>query len=156
MFAANVKDSGERKDNVVNAERTGEFCWSLGAFPFSLFGPASLIRTAQADRLHPVLAATYDLREEMNKSATEVPYGTDEFDLAGLEKALGSLVKCPFVKASPINVRTSVLQGPMADPLADPAPPAQFECVHHSTIRLPGDGVGASVDVSSSLLLCPL
>ncbi|GAA5910449.1 hypothetical protein JCM8208_004479 [Rhodotorula glutinis] len=98
MFAANVKDSGERKDNVDNAERTGEFCWSL---------------------------ATYELREEMNKSATEVPYGVDEFELAGLEKGYGSLVKAPFVKASPIN----------------------FECVHHSTIRLPGDGVGASVDV---------
>ncbi|BGP40264.1 hypothetical protein JCM10449v2_004222 [Rhodotorula kratochvilovae] len=98
MFAANEKESCERKDNVVNAERTKEFCWSL---------------------------ATYDLREEMNTSATEVPYGTDEFDLAGLEKGYGSLVKCPFVKASPIN----------------------FECVHHSTLRLPGNSPGASVDV---------
>jgi len=41
----------------------------------------------------------------MNKSATEVPYGVDEFELAGLEKGYGSLVKSPFVKASPINVR---------------------------------------------------
>ncbi|ODM14644.1 hypothetical protein SI65_09989 [Aspergillus cristatus] len=41
-----------RKDTVVNAETTGHFVWNL---------------------------ATYDLREAVNISAEQVPYGTDEF-----------------------------------------------------------------------------
>ncbi|BGP55603.1 hypothetical protein JCM8202_004671 [Rhodotorula sphaerocarpa] len=102
MFAANEKTApdaqGDRKDNVVNIERTQEFCWSL---------------------------ATYELREEMNKSSTEVPYGTDEFELAGLEKQYGHLVKCPMVKRSPVK----------------------FECRLHQILRLPGNSPGASVDI---------
>lgn len=50
-------------------------------------------------------SATYELREEMNKSSTEVPYGEDEFELAGLEKQYGNIVKCPMVKRSPVKVR---------------------------------------------------
>ncbi|GAA5984251.1 hypothetical protein JCM10908_006110 [Rhodotorula pacifica] len=98
MFAANLKEDGTSKDNVVNIQRTHEFCWSL---------------------------ATYELREEMNKSSTEVPYGEDEFDLAGLEKEYGNIVKCPMVKRSPIK----------------------FECKFHSTFRLPGNTPAASVDI---------
>lgn len=30
MFAANLKEDGSSKDNVVNIQRTQEFCWSLG------------------------------------------------------------------------------------------------------------------------------
>lgn len=37
MFSANQKpENGERKDTVNNAEREGEFCWSLSAFRRSL------------------------------------------------------------------------------------------------------------------------
>ena len=41
----------------------------------------------------------------MNKSSTEVPYGEDEFELAGLAKQYGNIVKCPMVKPSPVKVR---------------------------------------------------
>ena len=69
--------------------------------------------------------ATYDLREAVNISGMEVPADTDEFDLAGVTKAPSHLIKPPRVAESPIH----------------------FECVYHSTLRLPGhEGMG-SVDI---------
>ena len=69
--------------------------------------------------------ATYDLREAVNISGMEVPPEADEFELAGVTKAPSRLIKPPRVAESPIH----------------------FECVYHSTLRLPGsEGLG-SVDV---------
>lgn len=98
MFAANQTTAGTRKDTVVNAERTGDFVWNM---------------------------ATYDLREAMNRSAQEVAYGVDEFDLAGVTKAPSLAVRAPRVAESPIH----------------------FECVYHQTLRLPGRGAMGTVDV---------
>ncbi|BGP50056.1 hypothetical protein JCM10450v2_005964 [Rhodotorula kratochvilovae] len=99
MFSANQKPSdGDRKDTVVNAEREGEFCWSL---------------------------ATWDLREAVNVTAEQVPYGEDEFVLAGLTKEEGRLVKAPMIKESPVK----------------------FECKYHTTFRLPGNGPMGTVDI---------
>lgn len=77
MFSANMKPSdGDSKDSARNAEKTGEFTWSL---------------------------ATWDLREAVNKSAEQVAYGVDEFKLAGVTKQYGELVKAPMVKESPVK-----------------------------------------------------
>ena len=69
--------------------------------------------------------ATYDLREAVNISGMEVPADTDEFDLAGVTKAPSRLIKPPRVAESPIH----------------------FECVYHSTLRLPGNEGLGSVDI---------
>ncbi|GAA6020327.1 hypothetical protein JCM10207_003229 [Rhodosporidiobolus poonsookiae] len=99
MFSANQKPSdGGRKDTVVNVERDGEFCWSL---------------------------ATYDLRDAVNLTSEQVPYGQDEFVLAGLTKQQGELVKPPMVRESPVK----------------------FECKYHTTLRLPGNGPMGSHDI---------
>jgi flavin reductase (DIM6/NTAB) family NADH-FMN oxidoreductase RutF len=91
-----------RKDTVHNAESTGYFCWQL---------------------------ATYPLREAVNASAESVPYGTDEFERAGLEKeysrCLPDGISIPMVKASPVK----------------------FECQYHSTLRLPGNPPWGTVDI---------
>lgn len=64
--------------------------------------------------------ATYDLRDAVNKSAQEVDADVDEFDLAGVTKAPCDIV-APFrVAESPVN----------------------FECVFHTSLRLPGNGPG--------------
>ncbi|GAA6033110.1 hypothetical protein JCM8097_002949 [Rhodosporidiobolus ruineniae] len=99
MFSANQKPSdADRKDTVVNAEREGEFCWSL---------------------------ATYDLREAVNITAEQVPYGQDEFELAKLSKQQGKIVKAPMIAESPVK----------------------FECKYHTTFRLPGNGPMGTVDI---------
>ena len=76
------------KDSLRNIEATGEFTCSL---------------------------ATWALREHMNMSSASVPYGVDEFPIAGLTTAPSRLVKPPRVKESP----------------------AAFECRHWKTIELP-------------------
>lgn len=76
------------KDSLRNIEQTGEFVCSL---------------------------ATYDLREAVNLSSASVPYGVDEFPIAGLTATPSKLVKPPRVKESPVA----------------------FECRHWKTIELP-------------------
>lgn len=83
-----VFGSAGLKDSLRNIEQTGEFCCSL---------------------------ATYDLREHMNVSSASVPYGVDEFPLAGLTATASRLVKPPRVKESPVA----------------------FECRHWKTVQLP-------------------
>ncbi|KAK1751466.1 hypothetical protein QBC47DRAFT_351634 [Echria macrotheca] len=75
--------------------------------------------------------ATYDLREAVNITAQQVPHGVDEFALASLAKEFSAHLPgdgtnpVPMVKDSPVK----------------------FECVHHSTLRLPGASELGTVDV---------
>ena len=100
MFASNQTPSREQKDTVRNVEATGVFCWQL---------------------------ATYALREAVNISAEQVPYGVNEFERAGLEKEYSKVLATPvpMVKASPVK----------------------FECEYYTTIRLPGNPPMGSADV---------
>ncbi len=86
-----VFGSAGLKDNLRNIEEIGEFTCSL---------------------------ATYELRDQMNTTSAPVPYGEDEFPLAGLTAAPSLYVKPPRVKESP----------------------AALECRHFQTIALPGAG----------------
>jgi flavin reductase (DIM6/NTAB) family NADH-FMN oxidoreductase RutF len=79
------------KDSLQNIAENGEFVCSL---------------------------ATWDLRYHMNMSSAAVPYGVDEFPLAGLTAIGSKLVKPPRVKESPVAL----------------------ECRHFQTIALPGAG----------------
>ena len=90
MFATNGKQPHGAKDSVANAEATGEFVCNL---------------------------ATWELRQEMNRTSAPVPPDEDEFALAGLETEPSELVKPPRVKASPTHL----------------------ECLYHTTLELPCD-----------------
>lgn len=98
MFSSNQTVQGTRKDTVINAEQTGRFVWNL---------------------------ATWDLREAVNISAEQVPYGVDEFARARVTKEWASLMDVPMVRESPVK----------------------FECEYHSTLRLPGHPPMGTVDV---------
>jgi flavin reductase (DIM6/NTAB) family NADH-FMN oxidoreductase RutF len=69
--------------------------------------------------------ATFALRDAVNRSAQEVAPEVDEFQLAGV-------TKCPCRLVKPYRVLES---------------PIQFECLHHHTVHLPGNGKMGSVDV---------
>lgn len=86
-----VFGSAGMKDSLKNIAQNGEFVCSM---------------------------STWDLREHMNTTSAAVPYGVDEFPIAGLTAARSHLVKPPRVKESP----------------------AAFECRHWKTIELPGAG----------------
>jgi flavin reductase (DIM6/NTAB) family NADH-FMN oxidoreductase RutF len=65
--------SSGRKDSLRNAEETGVFTASL---------------------------ASRDLADQVNASSASVPYGIDEFSIAGLQAKFGELVDAPFVEAA--------------------------------------------------------
>ncbi|PQE17222.1 FMN-binding split barrel protein [Rutstroemia sp. NJR-2017a BVV2] len=100
MFSANQTHENERKDTTVNAETTGSFAWNI---------------------------CTWDLRHAMNVTSEQLPYGTDEFQSAGLEKVMTNTLKhpVPMVANSPIR----------------------FECTYYTTLRLPGNPPMGTVDV---------
>ncbi|MBY0506613.1 MAG: flavin reductase family protein [Bryobacteraceae bacterium] len=93
MFSASGPHrEGGLKDTARNAEETGEFVYNL---------------------------ATWDLRDQMNRTSEAVLREIDEFDLAGLEKAPSRLVKPPRVAASPVQLEcrtTKVLALPTSRP----------------------------------------
>ena len=62
--------SSGRKDSLRNVEETGVFTASM---------------------------VSRDLAEKMNLSSIAVPYGTDEFAIAGLTAQMGTVVAAPFV-----------------------------------------------------------
>ncbi|MDO6964063.1 flavin reductase family protein [Rhizobium alvei] len=62
--------SSGRKDSLQNAEETGVFTASLVSAP---------------------------LIKQMNASSVAVPYGTDEFAIAGLTPVIGRMVDAPYV-----------------------------------------------------------
>jgi flavin reductase (DIM6/NTAB) family NADH-FMN oxidoreductase RutF len=71
------------KDTVANVQASGEFCWNL---------------------------ATRALAEEMNLTCAPAPPQIDEFEVAGLTKTAGRIVKAPMVMESPVNFECRLTQ----------------------------------------------
>jgi flavin reductase (DIM6/NTAB) family NADH-FMN oxidoreductase RutF len=71
------------KDTLRNVRETGEFVWNLTTRP---------------------------LAEAMNQTSAMVPYGTDEFALAGLTPAPSRLISVPRVAESPVNFECKVVE----------------------------------------------
>jgi flavin reductase (DIM6/NTAB) family NADH-FMN oxidoreductase RutF len=83
IFSCNAPHDRQEKDTLRNVRQTGEFVTNL---------------------------VTWDLRGPMNMSSLNAPYGTDEFELAGLEKAASVLVRPPRVAASPASMECKLLR----------------------------------------------
>ncbi len=106
------------KDSLRNCRETGEFVWNL---------------------------ATRALAGPMNESCAAVPYGTDEFALAGLTQAGSRLVGPPRVAESPVAFECRVsdivqLRGHAGAPAAAWLVLAEVVAVHIRRSLLP-DGV---------------
>lgn len=98
MFSANQYPDGRRKDTVLNAEKTGWFVWNM---------------------------ATYDLREEVTKSAMVLPHDESEWDQLNVTKVYADNHPVPMVAESPIK----------------------FECRYKTTLRLPGTSPVGTIDM---------
>lgn len=98
MLSINQTPEGNRKDTCNNIEQTGEFVINM---------------------------PTYELREALNRTATQFPPDVDEFIEAGVTKA-------PSIKVKPYRIEEC---------------PIQLECVYHQTLRLPGAGAQGTCDV---------
>ncbi len=75
--------STSAKDSLRNARETGEFVWNL---------------------------ATRDIAEQMNATSATLPYGTDEFAVAGLTPLPSRLVAVPRVAEAPVNFECKVTE----------------------------------------------
>ncbi len=75
--------STSAKDSLRNCRETGEFVWNL---------------------------STRVLAEAMNASCATLPYGTDEFALAGLTKLPGRLVAAPRVAEAQVHFECKVTE----------------------------------------------
>ncbi|RKP56631.1 flavin reductase family protein [Pararobbsia silviterrae] len=92
MFSCNTPADRAEKDTIANVRSTGEFVTNL---------------------------VTWELREAMNLSSFNAPYGVDEFELAGLEKAPSLKVRPPRVKASPASMECKVLRIIEIEPIVE-------------------------------------
>ena len=83
MFSASPKPDNGRKDSQINAEETGEFVFNL---------------------------ATWDLREQMNVTASIEEPNFDEMEAVNLTPAPSRLVKAPGVAESPVRFECRYMQ----------------------------------------------
>jgi Conserved protein/domain typically associated with flavoprotein oxygenases, DIM6/NTAB family len=83
MFSCNTPEDRPAKDTLANVRKTGEFVFNLVA--------ASQI-------------------EAMNDTSSPVPYGVDEFEHFGIEKAPCRIVAAPRVAASPCSLECRVIR----------------------------------------------
>jgi flavin reductase (DIM6/NTAB) family NADH-FMN oxidoreductase RutF len=71
------------KDSLRNARETGEFVWNL---------------------------VTRELAAKMNQTCAFVPYGVNEFELAGLKMSASNIVAPPCVAESPVNFECKITE----------------------------------------------
>ena len=83
MFSGSSRPKYGLKDTPANAEKTGEFVCNI---------------------------ATWELREQMNRTSLHVPPGTDEMAMVGLDPEPSVLVKPPRVRQSPIHLECKFWQ----------------------------------------------
>jgi flavin reductase (DIM6/NTAB) family NADH-FMN oxidoreductase RutF len=75
---------------------------------FSSIGPKDTLRNAHETGEFVFNLVTRDLAEAMNATSASVPYGVNEFTLAGLKTAPSRFVRVPRVAASPVNFECKV------------------------------------------------
>jgi flavin reductase (DIM6/NTAB) family NADH-FMN oxidoreductase RutF len=83
MFASSLRDDGSAKDSRYWAERTGDFFVNL---------------------------ATYEFRDEINRTSAMFPRGESESLAVGLELMPSRLIKSPSVICSPVHLECIFLQ----------------------------------------------
>ena len=75
---------------------------------FSSTSPKDSLRNCIETREFVWNVCTRDIAEQMNQTCASVPYGVDEFGLAGLTQLPSRLVKAPRVRESPVNFECRV------------------------------------------------
>ena len=75
---------------------------------FASVGAKDTLRNAQESREFVWNLSTRTLAGQMNQSSASVPYGCDEFALAGVTQAASRIVAAPRVAESPVNFECRV------------------------------------------------
>jgi flavin reductase (DIM6/NTAB) family NADH-FMN oxidoreductase RutF len=83
LFCPGIYPSGKKKDTWINIEQTGEFVINL---------------------------TNEETAEQMNLSATPLPYGRSEFEWSGVTAAPSEVVRPPRVAESPVSFECTLQQ----------------------------------------------
>ena len=77
---------------------------------FSSSGRKDSLRNAEESGVFTASLASRHLAEKVNASSVAVPYGTDEFGIAGLSPVMGQLVDAPYVSEAYTALECRVTQ----------------------------------------------
>lgn len=77
---------------------------------FSSGGPKDSARNAEETGVFTTSLASRNLIEKVNASSVAVPYGTNEFEIAGLTPVFGELVDAPYVGEAFVAMECAVTE----------------------------------------------
>jgi flavin reductase (DIM6/NTAB) family NADH-FMN oxidoreductase RutF len=86
------------------------FCYTPPIIGFSSIGAKDSLRNVRETGAFVWNLVTRELGGAMNESCAAVPYGVDEFAMAGLEKAPSRLVAAPGVAAAKVNFECRLVE----------------------------------------------
>jgi flavin reductase (DIM6/NTAB) family NADH-FMN oxidoreductase RutF len=86
------------------------FCYTPPIIGFSSVGAKDSLRNVRERAEFVWNLVTREIAEQMNVSCAPVPYGVDEFELAGLTKAPSRLVAPPRVAESRVNFECKLIE----------------------------------------------
>ena len=103
-----ANEAGEK--DIVTVAWAGTVCTNPPMLSISLRPERHSYHIIRESGEFVVNLVSWNLREQMNITSTQLPRGGDEFELAGLAKAACMKVRPPRVQASPANLECRVIR----------------------------------------------
>ncbi|MEZ5779083.1 MAG: flavin reductase family protein [Paracoccaceae bacterium] len=108
-----ISTRGPNGDNLAPYSFFNAIAYDPPQVMFASTGRKDSLRAIEASGVFAVNIVAYAMREAMNQTSGRWPADTDEFTLAGIDKAECDTIDCPRVAAAPATLecrKTSVIQ----------------------------------------------
>ena len=105
-----ISTHGAAGDNLAPYSFFNAIAYVPPQVMFSSTGAKDSLRNIRETGVFAVNIVEYAMREKMNATSGTYPPGTDEFDLAGIEKAPCETIDCPRVAGAPATLECRVVQ----------------------------------------------
>ena len=105
-----ISTRGAAGDNLAPYSFFNGVAYTPPQVVFSSTEEKDSLRNLRETGVFAVNVLEYAMREKMNATSGTYPPGTDEFDLAGIEKAPCETIDCPRVAGAPATLECRVVQ----------------------------------------------
>jgi len=105
-----ISTRGAAGDNLAPYSFFNGVAYTPPQVVFSSTEEKDSLRNLRETGVFAVNVVEYAMREKMNATSGTYPPGTDEFDLAGIEKAPCETIDCPRVAGAPAALECRVVQ----------------------------------------------
>ena len=105
-----ISTRGAAGDNLAPYSFFNGVAYTPPQVVFSSTEEKDSLRNLRETGVFAVNVVEYAMREKMNATSGTYPPGTDEFDLAGIEKAPCETIDCPRVAGAPATLECRVVQ----------------------------------------------